>query len=215
MEPSVADLNYLHCNLLRSEKCLTYLRERRVSLAAAHKYCVGYYDDNEFSQYFDRMVFPVRDQYGTLLTLQGRAMYDWKSANRPKYWHGKFDGKEKHEVVYGLFECAEQVVKANAVVIVEGPFDVMACYQCGVPAVAMLSTNISREQAVLLRRYAKYALLWPDNDEAGMKHLEGITKQLECADMYVKILEHSFPEKDTADIYLQHGRQGVRDVIGS
>ena len=129
-------------------------------------YGVGYFDLNEVSPFHDRLMFPIRDPYGELLSFQGRAMFDHDAVGKPKYYHAPFD---KGNVVYGLYECAEWALEAPFLTVVEGPMDVLALHDAGLPSVALMGTTFSQTQAYLVRRYTRNVLLWLDSDSAGAK----------------------------------------------
>lgn len=155
-----------HSALLRSEKCLNYLASRGISLATAKALGFGYFDISRMSKFYDRLLYPVTDSYGNNITFQGRAMFDWKAAGSPKYYHGPFD---KANVVCSLHENGEMIVEQNYVVLVEGPFDVAALRECRVPAVPLLSTALSDAQAFKLRAFTDEVVQWLDPDETGEK----------------------------------------------
>ena len=199
--------------LWKTKKCVDYLMERKVSLASIKLFTIGYCGDNEFSQYYDRIVFPYRTPYGECITMQGRAMYDWRAVNRPKYWHSKFEGGDKHSSLYGLYEIGELALKTNALVVVEGPFDVIACYQCGIPAVAALGTSFSYKQALLARRYTNNLYFWYDTDDAGRRGLENALGVVKDLDFDAYVVEPDTNEKDASDIYCAHGRHKIKELV--
>lgn len=64
----------------------------------------------------------------------------------------------------------------DTVVISEGPIDAMKVYQAGFPAVAQFGSSISYMQVRLLRRLGfNRAVLFYDNDKAGIRAAEGYT----------------------------------------
>lgn len=202
--------------LLRSDKCLALLAERKVSMAAVKRYGVGYFDTNPISKYMDRMVFPVRSIYGEIVALQGRAMFDHEAKSRslgkkiPKYYHGEFD---KSEHVYGLFEAARAIVDKGYVVVVEGPFDIMALFEVGIPAVAFLGTALSYEQALLIRRYTDKVILWLDQDKAGLIAKHRMTEVFK--DIGFEVSEITPPEPlDPAELWVKYGREYIRRITG-
>lgn len=194
--------------LMKTPKCLNYLNERKVSLAAVRKYGVGYFDTNPVSKYMDRMVFPVRDQYGELVGLQGRAMFEW-TKERPKYYHGDLD---KSHYIYGLYECKELILQKGYVILVEGPFDVIALWEVGEPAVSVLGTALSDQHALILRRYTEHAMLWLDNDRAGIHAATTASKTLQGVGIHVTNVTPD-TEKDPSDLWVKGGRTALRKVI--
>ena len=62
----------------------------------------------------------------------------------------------------------DQIDGAEAVAIVEGPFDLLSMATAGVPAVALLGKDVSRRQAVKLQRAGvRTAVMAFDSDAAG------------------------------------------------
>lgn len=215
----VDPITLYHRRLLKSEKCLEYLRRRRIKAESTVTFGIGYHDTSAYSAYHDRMMFPIRDQYGELLSFQGRAMYDWGAEGRPKYYHG--DGDWKGSVVYGLYECGKQAFQKGYCVLVEGPFDMIACYQAGYPAVCMLGSAFSFWQCLVLRRFVDEVIVWTDSDDAGDKSFESTKVNAKKAGIRTyramptihdqRFL--SFGAKDPSDLYASHGAEAVREVI--
>lgn len=200
--------------LLKSDKCLRLLAERKVSMAAVRRFGVGYFDTNPSSKYMDRMVFPIRSIYGEIVSFQGRAMFDHEARSLqlgkkiPKYYHGDYD---KGDHVYGLFESARSIVDKGYVVIVEGPFDVMALFEAGIPAVAFLGTALSQEQALLVRRYTDKAVLWLDQDKAGLI-AKGRMQEL-LNELGFEVSEVIPPEPlDPSDLWVKYGREYIKRI---
>ena len=192
-------------SLYASEKCMDYLSERKVSPDAIHKYQIGYYVGNTFDAYNDRMMFPIRNEYGVVQAYQARAMYDWKDADKPKYYHGSY---EKAFTVYGLFECAELASLWNTVVVVEGPFDVFACYMAGIPAVAMLGTSFSTQQLLILKRYVNKLIVWVDPDKAGIQATKRLIEISNKVGLDLTVMPRfGYNHQDPADIWADDGVQ--------
>jgi DNA primase len=195
---------------------MDYLVSRKVSLESIHKFMIGYFDVNEYSKFYDRMVFPVFNPYGQCMSLQGRAMFDWVMASEelgskiPKYYHGEFD---KNALIYGLHENGQAIVQSNVAVITEGPFDVIACYQSRIPALALLGTSFQNNQAALLRRYCNNAIIWLDSDKAGIRATENLSNTLDRAGFRVYTVEGS--EHDPSDTYQNYGQAKIKEYINA
>lgn len=187
-----------------------YLTTRRVSRAATRVFGLGYFDLNEVSPFHERLMIPIRDPYGELLSFQGRAMFNYEEQGKPKYYHAPFD---KGNVLYGVFENAEHVLDAPFVTIVEGPPDVWACYDAGLPAFGLMGTTFSQHQAYLVRRYARRALLWLDDDEAGDKAAGIVRKMLEPLGVECQQVERRRPFKDAGETWQKAGHDGMRRIL--
>lgn len=73
-------------------------------------------------------------------------------------------GLPKRSLLYNLHRIAP--LAGRAVVVVEGPWDVLRLAQLGVPAVALLGTHLSDEQARLLEGVGRVVVML-DGDVAG------------------------------------------------
>lgn len=199
-------------NLFRVPRALNYLTSRGVGLDSIVHFGIGYYDYNEWDKFYDRIMFPIRDIQGNVLSFQARAIFDWKETKLPKYYHGSYD---KSVTLYGLYENAKLITELDCAVLVEGPLDVVALYQTGIPAVTGLGTAFSEIQARLLRMYCSCVYIWFDNDPAGLKAVESTTSILRACDFEVHVVK-SKSAKDPADVWLSKGRMGVlKDLWGS
>lgn len=179
-----------------SEDASRYLASRGINEDAIFKFGIGYFDDSEYSAFYRRILFPVKDMAGNVLTYQGRANFLWKDLGKPKYWHGQYD---KSNFLYGLYENYHKILKEDYVFVVEGPIDVISLWQVGVPAVALFSTVLTKPQAMLLRMFTKNVVLLLDSDEAGGKGSDKAAKVLEDLDMnYVQVRS---PGKDANEMY--------------
>jgi DNA primase len=163
----IFQVSTLHSNLLKNDWELNYLLKRGVSLASLHKFEVGYFDATKYSEYYRRIMFPLHDAFGEFLAYQGRA-HPNEDTNKPDY--RKFmitSGYNKNQNLYGLYQNVELISKYGFAFVVEGPFDVMALSEVGLPAVATLGAAFAEPQALLLRRYVQRAYKWYDEDKAG------------------------------------------------
>jgi DNA primase len=123
-----------------------------------------------YDRFRDRIIFPITDGRGRIVSFGGRAM-DPKA--RAKYLNGPdtelFD---KGKVLYGLPE-ARRLLHAGgegaALVVVEGYMDVIACQRSTIPAVAAMGTALTETQMELLWRLHPEPTLCFDGDRAGMQ----------------------------------------------
>ena len=123
-----------------------------------------------FDRFRDRIIFPISDSRGRVVSFGGRAM---DPGARAKYLNGPdtplFD---KGRLLYGLAE-ARRLLHAGgegaALVIVEGYFDVIACQRSGIAAVAPMGTALTEAQMEILWRLHPEPTLCFDADRAGMQ----------------------------------------------
>ncbi|MFC4166640.1 DNA primase [Teichococcus aestuarii] len=117
--------------------------------------------------YFNRVMFPIRDRRGRIVSFGGRVLGD----AQPKYVNGpETELFSKRRNLYGADLAREAAFKGAPVVVVEGYMDVIALHQAGFGgAVAPLGTALTEEQLAELWRMAPQPLLCFDGDKAGLR----------------------------------------------
>jgi DNA primase len=123
-----------------------------------------------YDRFRDRIIFPITDGRGRIVSFGGRAM---NPEDRAKYLNGPETPLfHKGRTLYGLPE-ARRLLGAGAdgaaLVVVEGYMDVIACQRAGVAAVAPLGTALTEEQMELLWRIHPEPTLSFDGDKAGLR----------------------------------------------
>ena len=115
--------------------------------------------------FFGRVMFPIRDRRGGVVSFGGRALGD----AQPKYLNGPETGLfSKRRSLYGLDLAREAAQRGAAVVVVEGYMDVIALHQAGFSAaVAPLGTALTEDQLAALWRLSPAPILCFDGDAAG------------------------------------------------
>ncbi len=115
--------------------------------------------------FFNRVMFPIRDRAGRMISFGGRTLGD----GQPKYVNGPETTLfSKRRTLYGLDLAREAARKGAAVVAVEGYMDVIALHQAGFGgAVAPLGTALTAEQFEELWRLSPVPVLCFDGDAAG------------------------------------------------
>jgi DNA primase len=120
-----------------------------------------------FDLFFNRVMFPIRDRRGRVISFGGRILAD----GQPKYVNGPETALfSKRRTLYAL-DLARDAVRGGApLVVVEGYMDVIALAQAGVGgAVAPLGTALTEEQLEELWRLAPAPILCFDGDAAGAR----------------------------------------------
>lgn len=124
-------------------------------------------ENRSYDRFRDRIIFPIRNQRGTVIGFGGRII----ERGEPKYLNSPetllfSKGKE----LYGLFEARAAIKKANCVLVVEGYMDVVALAQFGIGyAVAALGTATTSEHIKQLMRQSERIYFCFDGDQAGQK----------------------------------------------
>jgi len=123
-----------------------------------------------YDRFRDRIIFPILDVRGRVVSFGGRAM---DPQARAKYLNGPETVVfHKGHQLYGLSEARKILAAAKAdedppLVVVEGYMDVIACQRAGVPAVAAMGTALGEEQMEVLWRHHPEPTLCFDGDRAG------------------------------------------------
>lgn len=123
-----------------------------------------------YDRFRDRIIFPILDARGRVVSFGGRAM---DPQARAKYLNGPETVVfHKGNNLYGLSEARKILAAAPAgdeppLVVVEGYMDVIACQRAGVPAVAPMGTALTEEQMEVLWRHHPEPTLCFDGDRAG------------------------------------------------
>ena len=117
--------------------------------------------------FFNRVMFPIRDRRGRMVSFGGRILGD----GQPKYLNGPETAVfAKRRTLYGLHAAREAARGGAAVIVVEGYMDVLALHQAGfAAAVAPLGTALTEDQLTELWRLSPMPVLCFDGDAAGAR----------------------------------------------
>ncbi len=226
---------YYYEQLKRSEKAITYLKERGVSGEIAQKFGIGYapdgwqnlgaaFDDytiselqvaglvikNEqgrlYDRFRDRVMFPIMNQKGEVIAFGGRVL----GAGEPKYLNSPETPLfEKGRELFGLPQARAALRDKDAAVVVEGYMDVVALAQHGVGnAVATLGTATTATHVQKLLRQVDRIVYCFDGDSAGRKAAwRALENSLEALPEQKSIGFVFLPEADDPDSYVR--REGA------
>ncbi|MBU0479398.1 DNA primase, partial [bacterium] len=114
-----------------------------------------------------RLIFPIVSQRGEIIGFGGRALEDGEDA---KYINSPDSIiYNKSSSVYGLESAHRDIRLKDAVILVEGYFDVVSLKLSGIEnVVAPLGTAITVSHLRLLSRFSKNMILIFDGDDAGV-----------------------------------------------
>ena len=122
-----------------------------------------------YDRFRDRLMFPILDDRGRVVSFGGRAM---NPEDRAKYLNGPESALfHKGATLYGMPEARKLLgaSKQAGLVVVEGYMDVIACQRAGIPAVAPMGTALTEEQMARLWRVTPEPILCFDGDAAGQR----------------------------------------------
>ncbi|NLV98987.1 MAG: DNA primase [Clostridiaceae bacterium] len=187
---------YFHKTLIgkRGEAARSYLTQRGTSISDWRKFGLGYAPDqwdmlyqhlrsrsvtdaamskaglitrssrdNWIDFFRDRVIFPIIDLSGNVLGFGGRALQDQGAKYINTMETAVF---HKGSYLFGLPQALK--ARSDQLIIVEGYMDVIALSKAGFKnVVAPLGTALTLQQARLVQRHSKGALLLFDSDGAG------------------------------------------------
>ncbi len=151
----------------------------------------------------NRVMFPIIDVRGNVIAFGGRIMTDEK----PKYLNTSDTvAFKKSNNLFALNKAKNS--KSDRLILCEGYMDVIALHQAGFGfAVATLGTALTREQAVIIKRYANTVVICYDADEAGQKATARAIEILRKEGLEIKVL--TVPDGKDPDEYIKrHGANG-------
>lgn len=140
---------------------------------------------NKFQQ--NRLIIPIYDAHSRPIAVIGRFMGqedERAKAGVAKYVNTVFS---KTSCLFGLNLAYNAIRKKEAVLVVEGNFDVISAVQAGVENVVGSSgAFFSPTQATILARYANRVWLGLDDDEAGRKATERVLARPQPEGLLIK-----------------------------
>ncbi|HEX72580.1 MAG TPA: toprim domain-containing protein, partial [Candidatus Hydrogenedentes bacterium] len=158
----------------------------------------------------NRLIFPIKDIPGNTVAFGGRDLGDSpaKYINSPETAVYK-----KSRILYGLHEARDALRREPTVILVEGYFDLLRCFDAGIEnVVATCGTALTSEQAALIRRYVPEVTIVYDGDPAGVRAaLRGIGV-LVGAGLTVRAL--ALPDNQDPDDFIRaQGADAFRDLL--
>ncbi len=163
-----------------------------------------------FDRFRNRVMFPIYDERGRVLGFGGREL----DGGRPKYLNTPETVLfHKGSVLYGLHKAARCARKKGRAVIVEGYMDVITAHQFGFEeTVASLGTAFTREQARLIVRNAREAVLVFDGDAAGETAALKSVEILEEQGCKVRIASLN-ASQDPDDFLKENGAKAFDEIL--
>lgn len=120
-----------------------------------------------------RIVFPIYDVKGRIISFSGRALSGITTDN-PKYINTRNSQIFKKSLaIFGFVQALEHIISQRYCIVVEGNMDVVSLWQAGIKnVVAPCGTALTFQQLTILKRICNEIVLWFDDDEAGQKALK-------------------------------------------
>ncbi|MBP3820549.1 DNA primase [bacterium] len=126
--------------------------------------------DGYIDRFRGRIIIPIQDENGKFVAFGARALEEGQS---PKYLNSS-DSLiyNKSRLLYGLYTAKESIKSEDAVILMEGYFDVISSQAHGIEnCVASCGTSLTADHVKLLSRYTKSRRIYLsfDTDGAGQK----------------------------------------------
>ncbi len=232
-------LHFMLVNKDSARDARMYLQKRGISVQTQEAFHLGYVPDDRYwvykllskqnysdpflkesglfskknkkiSLFSNRIMFPVIDTHGNTVAFSGRQLgtFGGKYINTPETFFYR-----KREMMFGLFTAVPEIRTKKEFILVEGNFDVCALYQAGLRnAVAPLGTAFTEAQGKILRRYARKALIFFDNDSAGVNATLRAAIILGKLSVETAVIEPKGGE-DPADILQKQGSEALNKLL--
>lgn len=209
---------------------------RNINLDTINEYKVGWCNTNDVNYCLrGRLTVPLIDLYGDIVAFAGRvptfknddkiySLYngevikhienDKVIKNIPVWWH---EGcLPKKNFLYGLYNNYKEIYESNCAIVVEGEFDLWACWQHGIKnVVALLGSAFTVYQLSLLTRFCDNIILMLDGDAAGQVCTEKTLKSYSKYDS-IHIESISLPvDYDPFTFIDQYGAEPLLDSINT
>lgn len=201
------DIPYVDEELVEKykKKRHSYMYSRGFSDYTLTKYEIGYDEET------DTITFPVRDLSGGVRFIQRRAVGSKQFFNESNL--------RKKDVLYGLYYIVKSPKLIREVYLVESATDVLACYEMGLPAVAVLGSVLFEPQVTqLMRAGINKVNIFFDNDKYGEHGANLAYSLLKKYPIAVSFVEYLTDHKDPNDVLLGGGKsllkiKGIRGIF--
>lgn len=205
----------------RNNLSIAYLRKREISFEINKIFRIGYTCNSKLKPFYvtdivnnkeystilqimhKRVIFPLYNKHNFVIGFSGRCLNEGK----PKYLHTPTsDLFKKKKLLYGYNHAKQEEESKKTITIVEGFFDVISLYIKKIySVVAILGTNISKEQLQILTNTTKKIILCYDNDLAG--NIANIKNYNRLVLKYVPTKTLKLPENYDPDNFIKvYGR---------
>lgn len=204
------------------KEALDYLyNQRELDKHTLSHYEIGYVPLWVKHEMRGRIIFPIRNVHGNLVSLSSR---DWRHLDKERgFWHESFI-KEYH--LYGMNLNKKEILNKKSAIIVEGEIDAMTLFKNGFTnVVALLGSSFHIHQVALIARYCNEIYLTFDHDKAGHESMSKTIKMYKdkCINMFgikfipVFLSKSDFNIKENKidpDLYLKkYGRESFSKLL--
>lgn len=166
---------------------ITYLTKKKsVSIEDILEVGLGVRVGSRVIDFFrGRLMFPLIDHRDNIVGFSGRIVIE--DDNGPKYINTRDTLLyHKGEHFFGFNIAKEKMRTEDTALVVEGEFDVIACFQEGITnAIALKGTALTERQVNLLSRFVAKVVMCLDDDQAGQTAIVRSLPLLEKKSLHV------------------------------
>lgn len=163
----------------------------------------------------DRIMFPIRDQTGSIIAFSGRLLTPDKKL--PKYLNSP-EGIlfNKRKVLFNFDKAKKTIRHESKVYLFEGFMDVLAAWRAGIKnGVASMGTSLTSEQIYLLEQTASKLYICYDGDLPGRKATKRVLELIAPLSKF-ELGAILLPEKLDPDEYVRkYGPENFKDFVTS
>ncbi len=163
----------------------------------------------------DRIMFPIRDQTGSIIAFSGRLLTPDKKL--PKYLNSP-EGIlfNKRKVLFNFDKAKKTIRHESKVYLFEGFMDVLAAWRAGIKnGVASMGTSLTSEQIYLVEQTASKLYICYDGDLPGRKATKRALELIAPLSKF-ELGAILLPEKLDPDEYVRkYGPENFKDFVTS
>lgn len=178
--------------------------------------------DNDYYDLFrNRIMFPIHDENNRLVAFSGRVF--GQADNPAKYVNTPYTELfSKGMIMYNLHRALPYIRSSNRLVLMEGYMDVIKASKFGVKeTVCSMGTQLTIDQALLMKKYTDNVIICFDGDRAGREATYKALKLLEKAQLNIRIVlmpegvdpDEYMTNHDDFKYYLEHNQLDQYDFV--
>ena len=156
-------------------------------------------DKGNYDFFRGRIIFPIHNITGRIIGFGGRTLR--KDTKVAKYFNSpESEIYNKSNVLYGLFQSKNEIIKNECCYLVEGYTDVISLHHNGIKnTVSSSGTSLTEGQIRLIKRFTNNVVILYDSDPAGISaSFRGVDMLLKTG-LNVKVV--LFPTGEDPDSY--------------
>ncbi len=167
-----------------------------------------------YDRFRDRLMFPICNESGEVIAFSGRILDP--NASPAKYLNSPETALfSKSRVLFGLHRSKRALIESGSAIVCEGQIDLITAFEAGVEnVIAPQGTAFTDQQAQVLKRLVREAVLCFDADNAGQQAAERSFLPLLRANLTVRVATMP-PGEDPDSLIRGRGAQAFKDQIAA